>query len=93
LTGADLDKCEWSNELKGAAEKISSSSVGAMLGARGCIELETGSSPPVYRVSVAWQGMTSLHAPVLTCGANQYGDEGYRRAMAYRVTIADLTAP
>jgi type IV pilus assembly protein PilV len=92
---ASIDICEWSNELKGAAERQSSSSVGAMTGAIGCIAADsTSTSPPVYRISVAWQGMTALKAPTVSCGQGQFGsDDGYRRAMSTLVTIADLTAP
>lgn len=98
LTGAAKDQCEWSNELKGAAEKKTqgsqTTSLGAMRDARGCIDLIAGSTPPVYRVSVAWQGMTIFKAPSVPCGATQYGnDDGYRRALAVMVPVADLTAP
>src|SRR5438132_6596132 len=36
--GPARDQCEWSVALKGAAEKQSTTSLGAMAGARGCIE-------------------------------------------------------
>ncbi|WP_153109274.1 type IV pilus modification protein PilV [Propionivibrio limicola] len=90
LTGVALDQCEWSRGLKGAAEKQSSNLLGAMAGARGCIEQIAGSNPPVFRVSVAWQGMTKLSAPSLTCGQGEYGADGFRRVIAGFVTIADL---
>lgn len=96
LTGAARDICEWSNELKGAAETNANTQakIGAMIGARGCVELVSGSSPSVYRVSVVWQGITKLKAPSLTCGKNSgaYGDDTYRRAIAILIPVADLTA-
>lgn len=98
LIGAALDLCEWSNELKGATETktvgANTNPVGSMTDARGCIDLIAGSNPPVYRVSVAWQGMTVLTVPSLPCGATQYGNnDGYRRALAVTVPIANLTLP
>ena len=56
LSGAAKDLCEWSASLKGAAERQSGSggAIGAMAGARGCVELLAVSTPPVHRVTVAW---------------------------------------
>ncbi len=90
--GMQLDECTWSNQLKGAAEVNSGVNVGAMTNAVGCIE-SLGGSPSVYRVTVAWQGMTQLSAPALTCGQNLYGNDGNRRAISSLITIASLTAP
>jgi len=92
LTGVQLDQCTWSNQLKGASETNAGTNVGAMANAVGCIE-SLGGSPSVYRVTVAWQGMTQLSAPALTCGLNLYGNDGNRRAIASLITIANLTAP
>jgi type IV pilus assembly protein PilV len=93
LTGAALDQCEWSNQLKGAAEKqaVSGTALGAMSGARGCVE-QVGTNPSVYRISVAWQGMSMLKAPSFSCGQNLYGDDRYRHAVATLVPVADLKA-
>ncbi len=92
LTGVQLDMCTWSNLLKGGAETKSGANVGAMTNAVGCIE-SLGGTPSVYRVTVAWQGMSQLSAPSLTCGQNLYGNDGNRRAIASLITIASLTAP
>lgn len=92
------DKCEWSNALLGAAELSGASAstatkIGAMAGARGCVEL-TGSTPPTYRVSVAWQGLTATKVPDLTCGKDAYGtDDGFRRVVSYQVVIPTLIDP
>jgi type IV pilus assembly protein PilV len=90
LAGAAKDQCEWSHEIQGASEQAGTTSVGAMLGARGCVE-QIGSNPAVYRVTVTWQAMTDLVAPSLTCGKDQYPRETLRRAISATVTVADLT--
>ncbi|WP_342616219.1 type IV pilus modification protein PilV [Rhodoferax sp. GW822-FHT02A01] len=107
MTAAQKDLCDWNNELLGASEQSSSTvanyctntsaanCIGAMVGARGCIEqvsAGTVSTPAQYRVSVAWQGLTATFAPpTLTCGINQYGAEAQRRVIDSLVTIACLT--
>lgn len=97
LTAVALDLCEWSQELKGASEKSSTAStaanVGAMVDARGCVNLVAGAVPPTYTVTVAWQGLTPLAAPGQACGKNSYGTDSYRRALTQLVVISDLTAP
>lgn len=95
--GQARDVCEWSNALKGSAEKKSSTDVGAMSGARGCIEqvqapVAATCTPGVYRVSVAWQGNSKTLASSLTCAnTGLYGGETYRRAIAARVTVGQPT--
>jgi type IV pilus assembly protein PilV len=98
-SGLSFDLCQWSNALKGASEQLSSTNVGAMIGARGCIEdLGTGDQ---FIITVVWQGMTPLSAPVSSCGAGLYdGDSSAscvndlcRRAMSTIVRIADLASP
>jgi type IV pilus assembly protein PilV len=88
------DKCEWSHELKGASELDGTSKVGAMIGARGCVEElqakdeSTGvCKPGLYQITVAWQGMHPTKAPALSCGKDQYGPDTNRRAIAVRVAI------
>lgn len=98
LTGANLDKCEWSGALKGAMEKktqgLTTSNVGSLTDARGCVDLVAGSNPPIYRVSVVWQGLTVTSAPTVPCGATLYGNnDGYRRAFALTVPFASLSSP
>ena len=60
--GQSFDTCQWSNALKGVSEQSSlSTNVGAMIGARGCIEdLGTGDQ---FMITVAWQGMTPISSP------------------------------
>ncbi|MCQ4347664.1 type IV pilus modification protein PilV [Pseudomonas stutzeri] len=92
--GAD-DLCQWSQALKGAGTRSADdgSIVGALVGARGCVETVSGvgASEVVLRVTVVWQGMTSTVAPSLGCGQGLYGaDDGMRRAVSMLVTLAYL---
>lgn len=95
LTDAARDLCEWSDLLKGASETRDSANVGAMVGARGCVELvqegdatDGTCAPGIYRVSVAWQGLNPTTAPSSACGAGQYGDDDdLRRVVSYVITI------
>lgn len=84
------DMTEWNDLLLGSAEKSGSSDVGAMLGARGCVNLV---SAGVYQVSVVWQGNGKTLAPPSTvpCGKDLYGDEAQRRAVTVPLQIANLS--
>ncbi len=91
------DKCAWSNLLTGASETKSGANVGAMVGARGCVEQIQAPNPAsgictpgIYRVTVAWQGLHETVAPSLGCGLNLYGGasrERYRRAISTVITV------
>jgi type IV pilus modification protein PilV len=92
--GASRDICEWSNELKGANEKIGSTNTGAMTNARGCItQIQASDSthgictPGIYQVAVVWQGMISSAVPTITCGQNLYGSEALRRVISSQITV------
>jgi type IV pilus assembly protein PilV len=91
-----IDVCEWSNALLGAQEQnTGGDAVGAMIGARGCVEqIQTADTtsgvcrPAIFRVTVAWQGMSATVAPAVACGPNQYGsDDKLRRAISSRVVV------
>jgi type IV pilus assembly protein PilV len=96
-TQAARDKCEWSKALQGSNETTGGANaqkLGAMSGARGCIEEITAPNGTVdvctmgvYRITVSWQGMHATVAPSLNCGANQYGAENLRRTISTRVAI------
>jgi len=98
--GQAFDACQWSNTLKGTAEQsTSSSNVGAMIGARGCVEdLGTGDQ---FLVTVVWQGLTPVSSPASNCGAGLYdGAAGSncqndlcRRTMSTIIRIANLGSP
>jgi len=89
------DICEWSNALTGAAESSSGTRVGAMIGARGCIEqiqapnTDDGvCTPGIYRATVVWQGLTATGASQLKCGAGKYGtDDAMRRAISSDIVV------
>lgn len=91
------DTTEWCKALQGAAETESGNSVGAMIGARGCVESLNGST---YMVTVVWQGLTPVSAPPasVACGKDLYnGTSGSsctgdtcRRAVTTIVKVATL---
>ena len=93
--GSARDLCEWGAMLRGAAETQGTTSVGAMIGARGCIEQIQARNttkglckPGIYRATVAWQGMHPTQAPVLTCGKDSYGtNDNMRRAISVRIAV------
>jgi type IV pilus assembly protein PilV len=70
-TTQEVDRAQWCNALQGAAEMQGAGKVGAMLGARGCVESLPNNE---YMVTVAWQGLTPISAPPasVTCGSDQY---------------------
>ena len=92
LTAADKDKCEWNNALFGAAELKGTETLGAMIGARGCITNPRDDCRREIVVAVAWQGLRPTVVPGGTnCGQNLYGtDDRLRRAMIARVMIGCL---
>lgn len=92
---ADVDLAAWHDLLNGAAERLGANQIGAMTGARGCVMLDTTVVPNVYRVQVAWQGMTPTVNPTsvdpkLTCATGQYGSELQRRVMSQSFPMACL---
>ena len=93
LVGQPRDKCEWSNALKGAAEKTGATSVGAMIDARGCIT-QISAADQIYLVSVAWQGLGKTLAQTTNlCGKDQIGgDDAQRRVVSLTLRIAKLSA-
>ena len=91
MTGAQRDQCEWSNALLGAGESLGSSKVGAMIGARGCVEAVSATMPRQFRVSVVWQGTVPTVNPAGTsCGDGLYTDARTRRAVSTMVQIGCL---
>ncbi|HYC34855.1 MAG TPA: type IV pilus modification protein PilV [Usitatibacter sp.] len=87
----ERDLCEWSNALLGASETSGGGGkVGAMIGARGCIENTVPVMPRQFVISVVWQGVAATKAPATTCGSGLYGDDKTRRALTSTVTIGCL---
>jgi type IV pilus assembly protein PilV len=90
---ATADLAAWDGALKGASEQAGGASVGAVLGARGCVSFDAVTNS--YRVAVAWQGMAPTVAPtagdaLATCAKDQYGTEPQRREVSVIVRIANL---
>jgi type IV pilus assembly protein PilV len=90
---AVADLTAWDGLLKGAAETHGGNSVGAMLGARGCISYDAAAD--LYRISIAWQGLIDTADPTtvdaaLTCGKDLYGPETRRRIVSTTLRIANL---
>jgi type IV pilus assembly protein PilV len=90
------DVTEWCEALKGAAETLSASKVGSMIGGRGCVEA-LGSRQ--FLITVAWQGFTPISAPPteVACGKDDYDIPGTdcvadlcRRYVTTRIRIATL---
>lgn len=90
-TLANADMTAWNNLLLGAAEVKGGASIGAMIGARGCVSYDAATTQ--YTVTVVWQGKSPTAAPSagLSCGAGLYGAETQRRAVSTIFTIANLT--
>lgn len=89
-----VDAKEWCDALQGAAETSGVSKVGAMIGARGCVESTIANE---YLVTVAWQGLASISAPPgsVTCGQDAYDggactNDRCRRAITTVVRIGTL---
>jgi type IV pilus assembly protein PilV len=102
---ATADICQWDQLLKGSAETIGAAStaprVGAMVGARGCVEDVTPvtipPSPTRLLVSVVWQGLgsgrTAAPPASVACGSGSYGFDDLRRAVTTVVEIGNLNGP
>jgi type IV pilus assembly protein PilV len=83
----ERDRCQWTNLLQGAAVVDGNRSIGAPIGARGCI---TSPAPNLYLVAVAWQGLVPTAAPPSDCGADAFDREENRRVFSTIVQIATL---
>lgn len=87
---ACADLLDWHNSLLGSTEAISGTTLGALIGARGCI---TGGGND-FVVTVVWQGVMGDDEEVLpdddprntnACGQNLYGSEAKRRIVSVPV--------
>jgi type IV pilus assembly protein PilV len=104
VTLQQTDTVQWCNALRGVAEVAGANKVGAMLGARGCVEALTPTTNNEYMVTVVWQGLAPISAPPasIACGANLYDGavgstssncaaDRCRRVVTTIVRIAGLT--
>lgn len=95
-TAADQALAELDAQLEGAAETKGGASVGAIVGARGCVnydaatELAGASGTGIYTVTIAWQGTVDTVAPTVACANNQYGAETRRRVVSTTFRMAKL---
>ena len=77
VTLAERDQCAWHSALLGASERSGGVQLGAMTGARGCVESLSATMPRRVLVSVAWQGMSPTVVPGgTTCGRALAGAGG-----------------
>ena len=96
-TRAETDICAWSSLLQGAAETSSGSSVGAMIGARGCIfydattEIAGVPDSGVLTVTVVWQGTQGTVASSVKCANGLYGSETQRRTVSMSFRLGRLS--
>lgn len=95
---AVADLCAWNGLLQGAAQKNSSNaSIGAMIGARGCITYDpttevTGvPDSGLFTVTVVWQGGQDTVVPSANCGNGLYGTETKRRAVSMSFRLGRLS--
>lgn len=86
--------CEWSNAMKGAAEKKGTGSIGAPIGMRGCLiaVAPTGGALGEFFVVGVWQGLMPTASPPdgtpgAQCAADVDFGTGLRRAVVTRVLI------
>lgn len=106
MSGPARDLCEWQSLIEGSGIAIGTGdvdtegapivrNVGSPLGARGCIDpLGISASGEVWiRVSVAWIGVTPQTESALGCGANEMGNEAYRRVVSRDVAVRSLAGP
>lgn len=101
---AASDLAQWESLLQGSAETSGGNSIGAMIGAKGCISYggaateiidpKTAAVMPgtgLYTVSIAWQGLGSTFANTTTmCAKDQYGSELQRRVVTLTFRLAEL---
>jgi type IV pilus assembly protein PilV len=83
----ERDACEWRNRLLGDDMRDGAATIGAPMGARGCV---TSPAPNVYLVAVAWQGVLPTEAPDSACGAGVFDREENRRVFSTVLQIATL---
>lgn len=97
------DLSAWNQSLNGAAEVLSGSNVGAMIGARGCVSYDSTtelSNPTtatvipgtgIYTISIAWQGLGNTAVATPNCAKGQYGaNDAMRRVVSLTLRTASL---
>ncbi len=88
---ADEDLLEWTALLNGEMETLDGANVGAMTGARGCVEFDGTGDADLYIVHVAWQGQNPTQAPDNACAEGMYGDDdSLRRTVNLTLRLNEL---
>jgi len=95
---AAFEACTWGRDLQGVAMSDGGGSVGAMLGARGCIiriePPQQNALADIY-VVVVWQGIDvrtdpPAGSPAAQCASRVDFGAGLRRGVSVRVLVPDL---
>ena len=98
-TQAAADLTAWNNMLKGQAEILSGSKIGAMIGAIGCVTQDDATNN-IYLIAVSWQGLAATYAPTVVvagvtkpfpCGNGAYGNDKLHRVVTTKVRIGALS--
>jgi len=87
----DGEVTRWNQSLQGSSETSSGgASIGAMIGARGCISFDPVGN--AYMLTVTWQGLGETAAPpdAVPCGRGLYGNDAQRRAVTVSAQFANL---
>src|SRR5262249_48023620 len=92
---ADADLLAWHNLLVGAAEALGANQVGAMIGARGCVSLDTTVNRNTYGGRVAGPGVPpavnpTAVAPNLPGATGRFGSDLQRRVLSVSFPLACL---
>lgn len=87
--GALRDLCEWNNLLAGANDALTVDDGLERLAFRGCIT-QPAAPAPVYVITVAWGSSMLATPPADPCGADLFGDDGFRRIIRTQVRVPTL---
>lgn len=97
------DMTDWNGLLNGAAETFGGGSVGAMIGARGCVSYGAGTElldkngiaipgSGIYTIAVAWQGLSKTAVATPNCAQGLYGaNDAQRRVVSLTLRVGSLT--
>jgi len=84
---ADRDLAIWDSLLKGNSETLGSSSVGGVIGARGCITYDV--TADLYSLSISWQGLEDTVVNSDLCATGLYGSDAKRRNVSIDIRLSD----
>jgi len=100
-TQAAADLAAWRNMINGQAETDGTNKRGSMIGAVGCITLDSsatiaGNVVNTYMIAVSWQGLVRTAAPLkagsaFPCGNGSYGDETFHRVVTTKIQVGVLS--